>query len=113
MDCCDVEAEELTDMELADGESRLEFRGGNAATLGNNDFPFPSTLPPPGFLDDIVSHSLELHRDRELHHMDDELQDGERRPKRPHFRLSAYVSSSFRSAVDWNISHGLTDQEFP
>lgn len=42
--------EELTDTELAVGESRLEFLGGYA---GETDFPLPSTLPPPSFRADM------------------------------------------------------------
>ena len=42
--------EELTDTELADGESRLEFLGGYA---GDRDLPLPSTLPPPSFRADM------------------------------------------------------------
>ena len=42
--------EELTDTELAVGESRLEFLGGYA---GERDPPLPSTLPPPSFRADM------------------------------------------------------------
>ena len=42
--------EELTDKELAVGESRLEFLGGYA---GERDLPLPSTLPPPSFRADM------------------------------------------------------------
>ena len=51
--CASVEGweEELTDKELADGESRLEFLGGYA---GESDLPLPSTLPPPSFRADMA-----------------------------------------------------------
>lgn len=42
--------EELTDTELAVGESRLEFLVGYA---GERDLPLPSTLPPPSFRADM------------------------------------------------------------
>ena len=42
--------EELTDKELAVGDSRLEFLGGYA---GERDLPLPSTLPPPSFRADM------------------------------------------------------------
>ena len=42
--------EELTDTELAVGESRLEFLGGY---VGERDLPLPSTLPPPSFRADM------------------------------------------------------------
>lgn len=42
--------EELTERELAVGESRLEFLGGYA---GERDLPLPSTLPPPSFRADM------------------------------------------------------------
>ena len=58
MDCSDVEVDELTDNELAEGDNRLEFRGGKAAALSDIDLPLPSTLPSPGFLDDIFPCSL-------------------------------------------------------
>lgn len=43
--------EELTDTELAVGESRLGFLGGYA---GERGLPLPSTLPPPSFRADIL-----------------------------------------------------------
>ena len=46
--------EELTDTELAVGESRLEFLGGYA---GERVRPLPSTLPPPSFRADITLYA--------------------------------------------------------
>ena len=54
VDGCDVDADEVTEIELAEGESRLELRWGKAAEAGASPLPLPSTLPPPSFLDDIV-----------------------------------------------------------
>lgn len=42
--------EELTDTELAVGESRLDFLAGYT---GERDLPLPSTLPPPSFRADM------------------------------------------------------------
>lgn len=57
---CEVEADELTERVLPDGESRLEFLAGYAGT-GARFFPLPSTLPPPSFLADMFSKYLEPH----------------------------------------------------
>ena len=56
--------EELTDTELAVGDSRLEFLGGYA---GERDLPLPSTLPPPSFRADM-SPCVIKDRDRLLPH---------------------------------------------
>lgn len=50
----DVEADELTEMELVEGDCRLVVREGRAAAAGDRFFPLPNILPPPSFLADIV-----------------------------------------------------------
>ena len=47
--------EELTDTELAAGESRLEFLGGYT---GERGLPLPSTLPPPSFRADMSPYII-------------------------------------------------------
>lgn len=58
--------EELTDTELAVGESRLEFLGGYA---GESDLPLPSTLPPPSFRADISPY-ISWGRDKVQRHLE-------------------------------------------
>ena len=53
IDCREVEAEELIETELAEGDNRLAFRGGKTAAAGDIDLPLPRILPPPSFLEDI------------------------------------------------------------
>ena len=60
MSCCscevyEVEAEESSEMELADGDSKLEFRLGRGELAGDKERPLPKTLPPPSFLPDMIS----------------------------------------------------------
>ena len=56
-DRCDVEAEELIDAELGEGDGRLVFLGGKTASAGDNNFPLPSIRPPPSLRDDIFHSS--------------------------------------------------------
>ena len=57
---CDVEAEELTESVLSDGESKLEFLAGYVGA-GARLRPLPRTLPPPSFRADIFYRELEAH----------------------------------------------------
>ena len=50
----EVDVEELREAELGVGESKLEFRGGTGVVAGESDFPFPSILPLPSFLPDML-----------------------------------------------------------
>ena len=50
----------MTDIELAEGDSRLELRRGYSAEAGVSSLPFPSTLLPPSFLEDIIP-AFEIH----------------------------------------------------
>ena len=66
-----MDVEELRDMELADGDSRAELRFGRGEAAGDSVFAFPSTLPPPSFLPDMISSlvrrvGLAVGRDREV-----------------------------------------------
>lgn len=50
----DVEADESTEIELADGDNKLVFLGATGLSVGNKDLPLPRILPPPRLLFDIV-----------------------------------------------------------
>ena len=60
MESCDVEAEELTETVLSDGESKLEFLAGYVRA-GARLRPLPRTRPPPSFREDMVDKELEAH----------------------------------------------------
>ena len=57
---CDVEAEELTESVLSDGESKLEFLAGYVGA-GARLRPLPRTRPPPSFRADMFCKELEAH----------------------------------------------------
>lgn len=42
----DAEIDELTEMELVEGDCKLVVRGGRAAAAGERFLPLPNTLPP-------------------------------------------------------------------
>ena len=52
------EVEELTEIELAEGDSRLEFLGGCA---GESERPLPRTRPPPSLRADMSSPAMAPH----------------------------------------------------
>ena len=54
-DSCDVEGEDLTETELADGDNKLVFLVGKRFAVGTKDLPLPRILPPPRLLFDIFS----------------------------------------------------------
>jgi hypothetical protein len=57
---CEVEAEELTERVLSEGESRLEFLAGYVGA-GARFRPLPSTRPPPSFRADIFYGEVKPH----------------------------------------------------
>ena len=54
-----VELDDVSEVVLAEGDSRLEFLAGCGTTAGDRERPLPNILPPPIFLLDIV---LDLER---------------------------------------------------
>ena len=58
---CDVEAEELTERVLSDGESKLEFLA-EYVGAGARFRPLPRTRPPPSFREDIFFKELQAHK---------------------------------------------------
>lgn len=56
-DSCDVEGEELAEIELTDGDNKLVFLVGKRFAEGAKDLPLPRILPPPRLLFDIFSDS--------------------------------------------------------
>ena len=60
VESCDVEAEELTETVLSDGESKLEFLPGYVGAEARLR-PLPRTRPPPSFREDIFCKELEAH----------------------------------------------------
>ena len=60
VESCDVEAEELTERVLSDGESKLEFLAGYVGA-GARLRPLPRTRPPPSFREDMFYKELEAH----------------------------------------------------
>ena len=60
VESCDVEAEELTERVLSDGESKLEFLAGYV-DAGARPRPLPRTRPPPSFREDMFYKELKAH----------------------------------------------------
>ena len=61
VESCDVEAEELTERVLSEGDSKLEFLTGYVGA-GARLRPLPRTRPPPSFREDIFYKELEAHK---------------------------------------------------
>ena len=66
VESCDVEAEELTERVLSDGESKLEFLAG-CVGAGARLRPLPRTRPPPSFREDMIYKELEAHEIKSSH----------------------------------------------
>ena len=66
VESCDVEAEELTERVLSDGESKLEFLAGYVGA-GARSRPLPRTRPPPSFREDMIIKELEAHEIKSSH----------------------------------------------